>query len=295
MSRHRAYGPVSISFHWAIAALFLGQILLGFSMERVKSMALQFELIQWHKSFRLPHPGAGRAEALLAHRCGRACRRCASLGRIERLAAATVQGALLALTLIVPLAEVGAGVDLDARHTELRLRPRAYSAAAADALGGGRGVLARGARTSRLFGAAARPPAMRRRRSDITSCCATACSDAWFRASARSSSEGRTTMFCSSLQTRVRASLAAFLLPGPLAGLPVIAQAAADALSDAAGSYRIDGSSSIRFAVDQVGGGGIRGIFRITKGSFRIDGNNVGKSKVTITLYPKACMPTKPG
>jgi cytochrome b561 len=103
MSRHRAYGPVSISFHWAIAALFLGQILLGFSMERVKSMALQFELIQWHKSFGF---------LILALAVLRLCWRIvagapsadASLGRIERLAAATVQGALLALTLIVPLA-----------------------------------------------------------------------------------------------------------------------------------------------------------------------------------------------
>lgn len=103
MSRHRAYGPVSISFHWAIAILFLGQILLGFSMERVKSMALQFELIQWHKSFGF---------LILALAVLRLCWRIvagapaadASLGRIERLAAATVQGALLALTLIVPLA-----------------------------------------------------------------------------------------------------------------------------------------------------------------------------------------------
>lgn len=103
MSRHRAYSPVSISFHWAIAALFLGQILLGFSMERVKSMALQFELIQWHKSFGF---------LILALAVLRLCWRIvagapaadASLGRIERLAAATVQGALLALTLIVPLA-----------------------------------------------------------------------------------------------------------------------------------------------------------------------------------------------
>jgi cytochrome b561 len=103
MSRHRAYGPVSISFHWAIAVLFLGQILLGFSMERVKSMALQFELIQWHKSFGF---------LILALAVLRLCWRIvagapaadASLGRIERLAAATVQGALLALTLIVPLA-----------------------------------------------------------------------------------------------------------------------------------------------------------------------------------------------
>ena len=103
MSRGTAYGPVSISFHWAIAALFLGQILLGFSMERVNSMALQFELIQWHKSFGF---------LILALATLRLCWRIASgtpvpvasLGGFERKAAALVQGALLALTLIVPLA-----------------------------------------------------------------------------------------------------------------------------------------------------------------------------------------------
>ena len=103
MSRGTAYGPVSISFHWAIAALFLGQILLGISMERVNSMALQFELIQWHKSFGF---------LILALATLRLCWRIASgtpvpaavLGGFERKAAALVQGALLALTLIVPLA-----------------------------------------------------------------------------------------------------------------------------------------------------------------------------------------------
>lgn len=103
MSRGAAYGPVSISFHWAIAALFLGQIALGFSMERVKSMALQFELIQWHKSFGF---------LILTLAALRLCWRFvagapvpeASLGPFERRAAAAVQGALLALTLIVPLA-----------------------------------------------------------------------------------------------------------------------------------------------------------------------------------------------
>lgn len=103
MSRGTAYGPVSISFHWAIAALFLGQILLGFSMERVNSLALQFELIQWHKSFGF---------LILALATLRLCWRiasgtpvpAASLGGFERKAAALVQGALLALTLIVPLA-----------------------------------------------------------------------------------------------------------------------------------------------------------------------------------------------
>lgn len=85
----------------------------------------------------------------------------------------------------------------------------------------------------------------------------------------------------------LRAGLAGILMLATPTGFPT-ARAAADALSDAAGSYRIDGSSSIRFAVDQVGGGGIRGSFADYKGSFRIDGGNVGRSKVTITLYPKS-------
>lgn len=96
-------------------------------------------------------------------------------------------------------------------------------------------------------------------------------------------------MRSSSFEKRVRAGLAAFLLAAPLTGLPLAAKAAADALSDAAGSYRIDKSSSIRFTVDQAGGGGgIKGNFPNYKGSFRIDGDDVGKSKVTITLYPKS-------
>ncbi|MEW9807195.1 cytochrome b [Mesorhizobium sp. ZMM04-5] len=103
MSRGTAYDPVSIAFHWTIAALFLGQMALGLSMERVKSMALQFELIQWHKSFgflilvlaslRLGWRIAAGAPAPDA-----------GLGAVERRAAALVQGALLALTLMVPAA-----------------------------------------------------------------------------------------------------------------------------------------------------------------------------------------------
>jgi len=91
------------------------------------------------------------------------------------------------------------------------------------------------------------------------------------------------------LADALRAGLAGFLLTAGLAGWPPPAPAAADALAEAAGSYRIDGSSSIRFAVDQVGGGGgIKGSFPAYKGSFRIDGGNVGRSSVTITLYPQS-------
>jgi polyisoprenoid-binding protein YceI len=69
--------------------------------------------------------------------------------------------------------------------------------------------------------------------------------------------------------------------------LPAV-PASADALSEAAGNYRIDSSSSINFKVDQVGGGGINGSFRSYSGSFKIDGSNVSKSNVTITLFAKS-------
>lgn len=82
----------------------------------------------------------------------------------------------------------------------------------------------------------------------------------------------------------LRAGYAALCLAAAASGFPAVA--AADALADAAGAYRIDATSSIRFAVDQVGGGGIKGSFPKYGGSFRIDGRDIGKSNVTITLYP---------
>lgn len=103
MSRDRAYGPVSMALHWTIAALFLGQITLGFTMGRVKSMALQFELIQWHKSFGflILVLAAARLGWRIAAGSPPAA---AGVTRLERQAAALVQGALLGLTIAVPLA-----------------------------------------------------------------------------------------------------------------------------------------------------------------------------------------------
>jgi cytochrome b561 len=105
MSRETAkpYGPVAIGFHWAIAVLFLCQIALGFSMERVKSMALQFELIQWHKSFGFVILGLA-ATRLLWRAAAGPVPAAPGLSTLERLAAAIVQGALLVLTVAVPLA-----------------------------------------------------------------------------------------------------------------------------------------------------------------------------------------------
>ncbi|MFI0842773.1 YceI family protein [Mesorhizobium sp. IMUNJ 23232] len=70
--------------------------------------------------------------------------------------------------------------------------------------------------------------------------------------------------------------------------LLAVTPASADTLSEAAGNYRIDPSSRINFKVDQVGGGGINGSFGSYSGSFKIDGNNVAKSNVTITLFSKS-------
>ncbi|RFC69270.1 MULTISPECIES: cytochrome b [Mesorhizobium] len=46
----RAYGLVTILFHWCIAVLFIGQIVLGIIMLRLDDQRRVFELIQLHKS-----------------------------------------------------------------------------------------------------------------------------------------------------------------------------------------------------------------------------------------------------
>lgn len=84
--------------------------------------------------------------------------------------------------------------------------------------------------------------------------------------------------------------------------LPVLAAMAvlatpvhADALASAAGTYQIDKNSTIRFKVDQAGGGGgIAGSFASYSGTFKIDGGNVSKSSVTIKLYPKSVRANEP-
>jgi len=65
--------------------------------------------------------------------------------------------------------------------------------------------------------------------------------------------------------------------------------AAAGALSDAAGSYTISpASSSVRFSIGKAGGGGFAGAFARFKGKIRIDNNDVGRSKVDLTIYPES-------
>jgi cytochrome b561 len=45
------YGSAAILLHWVIAALFIGQIALGWLMLKDSDPARQFWLFQWHRSF----------------------------------------------------------------------------------------------------------------------------------------------------------------------------------------------------------------------------------------------------
>ncbi|MBZ9795348.1 YceI family protein [Mesorhizobium sp. ES1-4] len=64
---------------------------------------------------------------------------------------------------------------------------------------------------------------------------------------------------------------------------------AAVVLGDAAGSYTISqAGSAIRFTIGKAGGGGFDGAFARFKGTIRIDNNDVGRSKVDLTIYPES-------
>lgn len=81
-----------------------------------------------------------------------------------------------------------------------------------------------------------------------------------------------------------------------IASLALLAMTAAPAagarppsLTEAAGTYRVAGSSVIHFTVPQAGGGsGLAGDFGKFSGRFRIDGNNIEQSSVEFTLYPES-------
>jgi polyisoprenoid-binding protein YceI len=75
----------------------------------------------------------------------------------------------------------------------------------------------------------------------------------------------------------LRMIFAAVLMIWPL-------QASADAFSDAAGRYRVQPSSVIHFSVAQMGGAAIEGEFKRFKGTFQLDGKNVARSKVDISI-----------
>lgn len=70
--------------------------------------------------------------------------------------------------------------------------------------------------------------------------------------------------------------------------------ATAPSLDEAKGTYAIDGSSVIKFAVDQVGGGGIAGTFQKFSGHFKLDNQDIGKSVVQFVLYPESVVTGEP-
>lgn len=97
-----SYGVVTIVFHWIIAAIFLGQILLGYLMVRTGNFTLQFGLFQWHKSlgflilllsglrllWRLANPRPRPPDGM---------------SRMERAAAHVAHGLLYLALLVIPL------------------------------------------------------------------------------------------------------------------------------------------------------------------------------------------------
>jgi polyisoprenoid-binding protein YceI len=80
-----------------------------------------------------------------------------------------------------------------------------------------------------------------------------------------------------------RSPIAAFVLCLLAAG-----PARADLLLEqSAGRYVIEpGRSTLGFSVSQVGGGGIKGVFKAFSGSFLIDGRDISRSQVTISVDP---------
>ena len=105
MLRNRAdsYGLIAIVLHWTIAAAFLGQVSLGLAMVRIQNLALQFTLIQWHKSlgFTILTLSLLRLAWRLANRGpdDAAC-----LSRAEQIAAKAVHRLLYVLLILTPLA-----------------------------------------------------------------------------------------------------------------------------------------------------------------------------------------------
>ncbi len=97
-----SYGLVTILFHWIIAVIFIGQILLGYLMVRTSDFALQFSLFQWHKSFGFLILGLS-AFRLVWRMANPRPRDPLDMSRIERLAAHMAHGVLYLALFLVPL------------------------------------------------------------------------------------------------------------------------------------------------------------------------------------------------
>jgi cytochrome b561 len=96
------YGWAAIVLHWLIAAIFIGQFVLGFVMVRLSSQRTAFELIQLHKSFGFLL--LGLVILRIAWRLGNAAPSLPrSVGSLERRVAPLVHFALYAFQLALPL------------------------------------------------------------------------------------------------------------------------------------------------------------------------------------------------
>ncbi|MGQ3213447.1 MAG: cytochrome b [Shinella sp.] len=99
-----SYGTVAMVFHWTIALLFFGQIVLGYLTQALADdPRLQFDLYQWHKSFGFLVLVLALPRAAWSLSSVRPVP-LASAPRWERAAARIVHLLLLTLTVAVPLA-----------------------------------------------------------------------------------------------------------------------------------------------------------------------------------------------
>ncbi|HEV7306533.1 cytochrome b [Ensifer sp.] len=98
------FGWITIALHWAIAALILVLLALGFIMRRVPiDPAMQFSLYQWHKSLGFTVLGLAVIRALW-HVVEIRPAPSSTLGALERRAASATHAVLIVLALAVPLA-----------------------------------------------------------------------------------------------------------------------------------------------------------------------------------------------
>jgi cytochrome b561 len=96
------YGWAAIVLHWLIAAIVIGQFVLGFVMVRLSSQRTAFELIQLHKSFGFLL--LGLVILRIAWRLGNAAPALPrSVGPLERRVAPLVHFALYVFQLALPL------------------------------------------------------------------------------------------------------------------------------------------------------------------------------------------------
>ena len=71
--------------------------------------------------------------------------------------------------------------------------------------------------------------------------------------------------------------------------MSVLPARAAVSLNEVAGHYVINQKgSSIHFSIANAGGGSLKGDFSRFSGTIRLDNNDVGRSAVTITIFPES-------